>query len=112
MTDFLYEEPKSDLLWHRVQDETGSPGRVLLSFPLISYKEVAVLSLQVAMSSLNSTALPKPRNWQDFEKQVRELFACELNDPNTQMHGRTGQPQRGVDVYCPGPHTVLPYNDI
>ncbi|MCB1884573.1 MAG: hypothetical protein KDG89_11365 [Geminicoccaceae bacterium] len=27
------------------------------------------------------------------------LFECELGDPNTQMHGRSGQAQQGVDIY-------------
>ena len=49
--------------------------------------------------SLSSTTLPKPKNWEDFERQSRELFACVLNDPNTQLHGRSGQKQGGVDVY-------------
>jgi len=49
--------------------------------------------------SLSSTSLPKPKNWEDFERQTGVLFACVLNDPNTQLHGRTGQKQSGVDVY-------------
>jgi len=49
--------------------------------------------------SLSSTELRKPKNWQDFERQTRELFACVLNDPNTQVNGRSGQEQNGVDVY-------------
>lgn len=49
--------------------------------------------------SLSSTSLPKPKNWQDFECQTRELFECVLNDPNTQQNGRSGQKQSGVDVY-------------
>lgn len=49
--------------------------------------------------SLSSVQLPKPKDWQDFERKTRELFACVLGDPNTEMHGRTGQPQHGVDVY-------------
>lgn len=49
--------------------------------------------------SVSNTSLPKPKNWQDFEIQTRELFACVLNDPNTQKNGRSGQKQSGVDVY-------------
>ena len=49
--------------------------------------------------SLASTELQKPKNWQDFERQTRVLFACVLNDPNTQVNGRSGQEQNGVDVY-------------
>ncbi|MDR3668830.1 MAG: restriction endonuclease [Ignavibacteriaceae bacterium] len=49
--------------------------------------------------SLSSTSLPKPKNWQDFENKVCELFECVLDDPNTQQNGRSGQKQNGVDVY-------------
>lgn len=49
--------------------------------------------------SLSSTELRKPKNWQDFERQIRELFACVLNDPNTLANGRSGQEQNGVDIY-------------
>jgi hypothetical protein len=48
---------------------------------------------------LSNTHLPKPKNWEDFERSVRVLFECFLNDPNTQLHGRQGQSQHGVDVY-------------
>jgi tetratricopeptide (TPR) repeat protein len=49
--------------------------------------------------ALSSISLPKPKNWQDFESHTRVLFACVLNDPNTQQNGRLGQKQHGVDVY-------------
>jgi tetratricopeptide (TPR) repeat protein len=51
------------------------------------------------MSSLSNTRLLKPKDWQDFERKTRALFACVLADPNTQMNGRTGQPQHGVDIW-------------
>lgn len=43
--------------------------------------------------------LPVPRDWQVFEDFCRDLFAAEWGDPNTQRHGRSGQNQKGVDVY-------------
>jgi tetratricopeptide (TPR) repeat protein len=49
--------------------------------------------------AFSSISLPKPKNWQDFETHTRVLFACVLNDPNTQQNGRSGQKQHGVDVY-------------
>ena len=55
-------------------------------------------SLAYAMSSLSNISLPKPKDWQDFERKTRELFACVLADPSTQMNGRSGQPQNGVDI--------------
>ena len=49
--------------------------------------------------SHSNISLPKPKMWQDFETHTRVLFACVLNDPNTQHNGRSGQKQHGVDVY-------------
>lgn len=51
------------------------------------------------MSPLSGIQLPKPKDWQDFERKMRSLFALVLADPNTQIHGRPGQPQRGVDFW-------------
>ena len=49
--------------------------------------------------TFSSIQLPKPDNWQDFEKNIAILFRRVLNDPNTQANGRSGQDQHGVDVY-------------
>ena len=49
--------------------------------------------------SLSNISLPKPKNWQDFERHTCVLFACVLNDPTTQQNGRSGQKQHGVDIY-------------
>jgi hypothetical protein len=51
------------------------------------------------MSTLAGVGLPKPKDWQDFERKTRQLFASVLSDPNVQMHGRSGQPQHGVDIW-------------
>ena len=40
-----------------------------------------------------------PKNWQDFEDLIHELFVAEWRDPNAQKNGRRGQPQHGVDVF-------------
>ncbi len=48
--------------------------------------------------SLSSISLPRPKNWQDFENSIWVLFTRELDDPNTQKNGRSGQKQCGVDV--------------
>lgn len=47
----------------------------------------------------SSVQIPPPSNWQDFEHCTRILFECLLGDPNTQLNGRTGQSQCGVDVF-------------
>lgn len=51
------------------------------------------------MADFSSTAIPRPKDWQAFERSCRTLFECILNDPQTQLHGRTGQPQHGVDIF-------------
>ncbi len=51
------------------------------------------------MSTLSNVRLPKPKDWQTFERLTRLLFEFVLADPNTAMHGRVGQPQHGVDIY-------------
>ena len=51
------------------------------------------------MTDFSSISIPKPLNWQDFERNCRVLFECILDDPNTQLNGRTGQPQNGVDIW-------------
>lgn len=48
--------------------------------------------------SLADTSLPKPKDWQDFERKTKVLFEYILSDPNTQLNGRSGQPQKGVDI--------------
>jgi hypothetical protein len=50
------------------------------------------------MSVLNRQ-FPPPSDWQAFERLCFDLFRRIWRDPGTQIHGRTGQPQAGVDVY-------------
>lgn len=42
---------------------------------------------------------PPPLEDKEFEEMVRDLFASHWNDPNTQIFGRSGQGQKGVDIY-------------
>ena len=51
------------------------------------------------MTDFSSISIPKPLNWQDFERNCRVLFKCILDDLNTQLNGRSGQPQNGVDIW-------------
>ncbi|MCX5822581.1 MAG: hypothetical protein NTY86_03520 [Deltaproteobacteria bacterium] len=51
------------------------------------------------MVDFSSVSIPKPKNWQDFERCCRDLFECILGDPNTTLNGRPGQRQNGVDIY-------------
>jgi hypothetical protein len=47
----------------------------------------------------NGTKLNRPRDWQAFERLTRDLFARITGDVHMDLHGRTGQPQAGVDVF-------------
>ena len=43
--------------------------------------------------------VPPPTDWQKFERMMRDLFEAEWG-ATAHMHGRTGQPQHGVDIYA------------
>lgn len=43
--------------------------------------------------------LPPPSNWQDFERLSRDLWAAIWRDDTTELNGRGGQKQHGVDVF-------------
>src|SRR5687767_4448849 len=43
--------------------------------------------------------LRRPANWQDFEELCKRLWSEIWQYPETKKHGRTGQPQFGVDIY-------------
>ncbi|MCH7752279.1 MAG: hypothetical protein IH898_09015 [Planctomycetes bacterium] len=47
---------------------------------------------------LNQQIAP-PDTWQEFEKLCRDLWERIWGDPNTQLNGRGGQSQHGVDVF-------------
>jgi len=51
------------------------------------------------MADYSSVSIPPPKNWQDFERHCRVLFASIFNDPSPSLNGRTGQPQHGVDIW-------------
>jgi len=43
--------------------------------------------------------LPKPKSWDEFEDMVLDIYKRIWQDPHAEKHGRSGQPQNGVDVY-------------
>ncbi len=46
----------------------------------------------------HSDQISPPSNWQDFEALCCDLWSRIWNDPNSQLHGRPGQAQHGVDI--------------
>ncbi len=51
------------------------------------------------MAEYSSVSLSPPKDWQAFERKSHTLYRLLLSDPNTQMNGRSGQEQHGVDIY-------------
>lgn len=51
------------------------------------------------MTSPLSRAFSPPANWQDFERLCFDVFSRVWETHDAQLHGRSGQPQAGVDVY-------------
>lgn len=49
-------------------------------------------------SVMAAQEIPKPKNWQDFQRGCVVLFSAELKDPHAQEYGRHGQKQRGIDI--------------
>lgn len=46
-----------------------------------------------------SHSLPILEHWQDFETLCCDLWRQLWKDPNTQINGRRGQAQKGIDIY-------------
>ncbi|MGL1958553.1 MAG: hypothetical protein OCD00_14700 [Colwellia sp.] len=51
------------------------------------------------MPLFHSSQIPPPKDWQEFEELCADLWQEILNSTNTELNGRTGQPQNGVDVF-------------
>jgi hypothetical protein len=51
------------------------------------------------MPLLSEMELPCPKNWQEFETLCLALWKEIWNDPNAQKNGRSGNPQKGVDIF-------------
>ena len=51
------------------------------------------------MPSFQDNQIPPPKNWQQFENLCADLWREIWADPETQKNGRSGQSQKGVDIY-------------
>ena len=58
----------------------------------------AAASANIPLTSRLAHEIPKPKDWQAFQRSCVLLFQAELKDPNAQEYGRGGQSQRGIDV--------------
>ena len=45
-----------------------------------------------------SHEIPRPKDWQAFQRNCVILYRAELNDPHAQEYGRDGQAQYGIDI--------------
>jgi tetratricopeptide (TPR) repeat protein len=51
------------------------------------------------MTDVLSRSFPPPIDWQAFERLCFDLYSRIWKTNDAELHGRTGQPQAGVDVY-------------
>lgn len=51
------------------------------------------------MSDVLSRELPAPKRWQELESLAFDVYSRIWKTTDVELHGRTGQPQAGVDVY-------------
>jgi len=71
-----------------------NPRSNLVSLPL---KEGEGRS-RIPLTTRLALEIPKPKDWQAFQRNCVLLFRSELNDPHAQEYGRAGQKQGGIDI--------------
>jgi tetratricopeptide (TPR) repeat protein len=69
-------------------------GKALQTPPL----DQAVVTNSVPLTTRLAIEIPKPKDWQAFQRNCVLLFRAELNDPHAQEYGRGGQNQGGIDI--------------
>jgi hypothetical protein len=63
-------------------------------------------TVSIPLTTRMGMEIPKPKDWQTYQRNCVELFRHELNDPNAQEFGRSGQDQGGIDLLaCRGGNT-------
>src|SRR5436190_16996383 len=58
----------------------------------------AAATANIPLGARLAHEIPKPKDWQAFQRNCTLLFRAELEDPNAQEYGRLGQDQCGIDV--------------
>ncbi|MBL0541719.1 hypothetical protein [Aeromonas caviae] len=51
------------------------------------------------MPTINTSRLPAPKSWDEFEDICKSACSLRWANPNLSKHGRQGQQQNGVDIY-------------
>lgn len=68
-----------------------------MNVPILPPEKIAAVA-QIPLATRLAHEIPKPRDWQAFQRNCVLLFRDELDDPHAQEYGRGGQNQRGVDI--------------
>lgn len=58
-----------------------------------------IYKIEIKDMGIQNYQLTPPKDWQQFERLCHKLWMAILKDPCTQMNGRQGQKQAGVDIY-------------
>lgn len=74
------------------KDAAANPGHSLFA------PNSGAAAVNVPLATRLSIEIPKPKDWQAFQRNCVLLFRAELNDPNAQEYGRNGQDQAGIDI--------------
>lgn len=68
-----------------------------MNMPVLLPERIAAMA-RIPLATRLAHEIPKPRDWQAFQRNCVLLFRDELDDPHAQEYGRGGQNQRGVDI--------------
>lgn len=74
--------------------EGVEPDNSILPFPPLGQGGKASIPITTRLA----IEIPKPKDWQAFQRNCVLLFRAELNDPHAQEYGRAGQKQGGIDI--------------
>jgi tetratricopeptide (TPR) repeat protein len=65
----------------------------------IGYYRRSHSNFVIAVPDISAVEIPRPLNWQDFQRSSVILFRCILRDEQLQEFGREGQTQHGIDLH-------------
>lgn len=56
------------------------------------------LGIEINMPNLHQIELPRPGDWQEFQRMIYDLFKRKWHDEYIQQFGKLGQGQNGIDI--------------
>ena len=66
--------------------------------PTTPAADPAAITVSLPVATRLGIEIPKPKDWQAFQRNCVLLFRDELRDPHAQEYGRSGQNQAGIDI--------------